>query len=106
VGAADDVEAFIGTLPGRFRSERADGLDATFALDIEGAGSWHAIVADGRCTIVAGPHPAPNVRITCSAANWLALIAGDLDPQFAFMTRRLRVEGDMSLAVRFRSLFL
>jgi len=106
VSDADEVEAFFDALPSRFRPEAAAGLTATFAVDIDGAGSWYATVDDGALTIVKGTHPSPNVRISCSAKNWLRLIAGDLDPQFAFMTRKLKVAGDMGLAMRFRALFL
>jgi putative sterol carrier protein len=106
VSDADEVEAFFKALPSRFRPEAAAGLHATFAMDIDGAGSWHATVDDGALTLERGTHPSPDVRVSSSAKIWCRLVAGELDPQFAFMTRRLKVAGDMGLAMRFRSLFL
>ena len=106
VAPADEVRAFFDDLAARFRADRAVGLDATFAFAIEDAGEWHAVVADDACAIHEGPHPSPDVTIACGAADWVQLVEGRLDPQFAFMTGRLRVDGDMGLAMRFRSLFL
>jgi putative sterol carrier protein len=106
VAAADEVRAFFDGLAARFHADRAAGLDATFAFVIEGAGAWHAVVAEDACAIHEGGQPSADVTITCSAADWAQLVDGRLDPQFAFMTGRLQVEGDMSLAMRFRSLFL
>jgi putative sterol carrier protein len=106
VAAADEVRAFFDGLAARFRADRAAGLDATFAFVLDGAGEWYAVVANDTCDIHEGGHASPDVTIACSAADWAELVEGRLDPQFAFMTGRLRVEGDMSLAMRFRSLFL
>ena len=103
---ADEVRAFFDGLAARFRADRAAGLEATYAFVVEGAGEWHAVVAGDTCAIAEGAHPSPDVTISCSAADWVQIVEGRLDPQFAFMTGRLRVDGDMSLAMRFRSLFL
>ena len=51
-------------------------------------------------------HPDPTLVVIASAENWLKVVAGSLDPQLAFVTGRLKVRGDMGLAMRLRALFL
>ena len=106
VGAGEDVRAFFDRLSGRVGARPADEPAATYAFAIDGAGDWHAVLGPGAGTLVAGAHPSPDVLVACSAEDWLALVAGELDPQLAFRTGRLLVRGDMGLAMRVRSLFL
>ena len=63
-------------------------------------------IGDGRCAVGDGPHSDPTLVVMASAENWMKVVDGKLDPQFAFMTGRLRVRGDMGLALRLRALFL
>jgi putative sterol carrier protein len=106
VAAGDEVRAFFDRLPARVRERRGEGGAATFGFSIVGAGEWHAVLDEEGCTVRPGPHPSADVRVACAAEDWLALAAGDLDPQLAYRTGRLAVEGDMGLAMRVRSLFL
>jgi len=43
--------------------------------------------------------------ISVSKDDFLALAAGDLDPMMAFMSGKLKVAGDMSVAMGLQSLF-
>jgi putative sterol carrier protein len=106
VSAGDEVRAFFAGLPERVPAGRLDGLTATYAFAIEGAGTWYAIVGEAGCAVQAGSGPSPDVSIACTAADWLSIAAGELDPQLAYRTGRLQVQGEMGLAMRVRSLFL
>ena len=53
-----------------------------------------------------GRIPTRRSSFLASAENWLKVVAGTLDPQLAFLTGRLKVRGDMGLAMRLRALFL
>lgn len=104
----ESVDAFFERLPSAFRPEAAGGLAATFGFDLEGegGGQWHVSVGEGRCAVEPGPATAPQVVVRSAAADWLAIVNGRLDPGTAFMTGRLRVKGDMGLALRLKDLFL
>jgi putative sterol carrier protein len=106
VGAGDEVRAFFDRLPARVADRRGEGGTAIFAFAIQGAGDWHAVLTEEGCAVQPGPHPSADVRIACAAEDWLSMAAGDLDPQLAYRTGRLTVDGDMGLAMRVRSLFL
>lgn len=99
---------FFAALPGRFDPAAAAGVAAIiqFELTGEGGGTWHVTIADGACEVAEGPHDDPTLVVLASAENWLKVVAGSLDPQLAFLTGRLKVRGDMGLAMRLRALFL
>ena len=101
------AQEFFDGLPAQFRADRAAGLDAAFqfVLTGHGGGTWHVVVRDGACAVEVGEHPAPTIAITASAESWLKIVAGTMDPQTAFMMGRLKLKGDIGLAMRMRSLF-
>jgi putative sterol carrier protein len=104
---AGTVQEFFDGLGSRFRSEKAAGLTAVYQFVVtgDGGGEWHADIADGACTVAPGPAETPDITITCAATDWLEIASGRLDSQLAFMTGKLKVKGDMGLAMRLRSLF-
>jgi len=99
---------FFSTLPSRFDPAAAAGVSSViqFELSGDGGGIWNVVIADGRCAVAEGPHSDPTLVVMASADNWMKVVAGNLDPQFAFVTGRLKVRGDMGLALRLRALFL
>ena len=99
---------FFAALPSRFDPSAAAGVSAViqFELSGDGGGTWHSVIADGRCSVGDGAHSDPTLVVMASAENWMRVVQGQLDPQFAFVTGRLKVRGDMGLALRLRALFL
>ena len=97
----------VAALTGRFHADRAVGLSAVFQFVVTGddGGTWHAAIANGACTVSAGDHASPGVTISASAVTWARIVAGTTDPQTAFLMGKVRVKGDMGLAMRLRSLF-
>ncbi|MDR7503150.1 MAG: SCP2 sterol-binding domain-containing protein [Armatimonadota bacterium] len=101
------VQETFEAMASRFRPERAQGVRAVVQYHItgEGGGSYYAEIADGSCTIHQGSAPSPTTTITISAPDWLDLVAGKLQGQLAFMQGRLKVTGDMGLAMRLAGMF-
>ena len=75
------------------------GFDRSVKFD---TGADGVIVIDGG-TISTVDAPA-DCTIKLSLANFQDLIAGDLSPTTAFMTGKIKVEGDMSVAMALQSL--
>lgn len=99
-------EAF-DMMAGRFNPEASKGLDAVYQFDLSGAGGgkWNAVIKDQHCQVNEGSHPSPSITISMSAHDYLELLGGRLNAVGAFMTGKLRVAGDMSLAMRLQSMF-
>lgn len=98
----------FASLPNRFRSERAGDLRAVYVFELEGegGGSWTVRVADGALTVEDAPAADADVTVRAKADDWLAIVEGRMDPQLAYLTKRLRVTGNLQLALRLREVVL
>ena len=99
-------ETFDG-MPSKFRPDKAAGVNATIQYDITGdqGGTWHAVIKDGACTVNSGPAASPNLTLTMSSQDWLDMIGGKLAGQMAFMSGKLKLKGDMGLAMKVGGMF-
>lgn len=94
-------------MPSRFNKDAARGLNAVFQFDLsgDGGGKWQVAIDNDQCKVSEGAHPSPNITISMTAQDYLDMLAGKLNGQMAFMTGKLRIAGDMGLALRLQSLF-
>ncbi len=91
---SDVVEAAVAALSEKL----SGGFDGTAKFVIEGEG---AIVVDG-AGVHAGDDDA-DVTLTADTDTFQAILSGDLDPAGAFMSGRLKIDGDMGAAMRLGS---
>lgn len=100
------ADAFEG-MSEKFNADAAAGLNAVFqyCLEGDGGGEWNCTIADGALTVSPGTHDSPSVTLTMAAADFLDLVNGKLNGQMAFMSGKLKIAGDMSLAMKLGSIF-
>jgi putative sterol carrier protein len=101
--AATAKEFFEG-LESKINPEKIKGINATYQWDITDAGKWYATLSDDGATVTEGESDDPNITITVSEENWMAIVGGTLAPQMAFLTGKIKIKGDMSLAMKLQSL--
>jgi len=101
------VKETFELMPGRFRPEKAAGVSAVIQYEItgEGGGTWHASIKDGACAVKEGAASSPSLTLTMSAQDWLDLLGGKLSGQMAFMSGKLKLKGDMGLAMKIAGMF-
>jgi putative sterol carrier protein len=101
------VKETFDAMPGKFRPEKAQGVNAVIQYEIAGdqGGTWHAVIKDGTCSVENGASTTPSLTINMSAPDWLEMIAGKLSGQMAFMSGKLKLKGDMGLAMKIGSMF-
>ncbi|MBM4235046.1 MAG: SCP2 sterol-binding domain-containing protein [Firmicutes bacterium] len=82
------------------------GVSAVYQFELSGddGGVFHAAVDDGKATVVEAAHDSPNITITMTAEDFAAMLEGKLNATSAFMAGKLKVKGDMSLAMKLQSL--
>ena len=98
----ESAEQFFSQL-GSNSDSRATNLTASYRFDIEGTGSWRVDVDDGAVTVSTSQDPADCV-IATDEGTFLGVVNGEQNPMGAFMTGKIRVEGDMGLALGLRDL--
>lgn len=101
------VKEVFEAMPSNFNPDAAQGMDAVIQYDLsgEGAAQYHAKIKDGTCTISEGTHESPTMTLKMAAPDFIDMIQGKLDGMSAFMSGKLRIEGDMGIAMKMQNLF-
>ena len=105
--AAQSCAELLLMMPQRFNALESNGLEAIYQFEISGEENFTAClkISGGQCTYHEGPADSPGVIIKTPASVWLAISKGELDGQQAFMNGKYKVEGDLSLLLKLKSLF-
>ena len=99
----ESAQQFFDDLQANADATRASDLTASYRFDIEGAGTWRVEVRAGVVTVDQSQEPA-DCMIATDEQTFLGVVQNQLSPIGAFMTGKIRVEGDMGLALRLRDL--
>jgi len=104
---ATSVAEIFQLMPNRFNAQAAQGVNATYQFDLTGdnGGTYHVKIANGACQVEKGPAASANITITMAAQDYIDMINGKLNPQMAFMGGKLKIKGDMSLALKMQQIF-
>ncbi len=104
---ATSVADVFKAMPERFNAAAAAGVNAVYQFDLTGddGGTYHVKVAEQACEVNEGGTDSPNITITMAASDYLDMVNGKLNPQMAFMGGKLKIKGDMSLALKMQQLF-
>ena len=91
-------------LPGRFKPDKAKGIDTVVQLDIKGpqGGSWTVTIKDQMMQVKDGTTPSPKLTVEMAEADFLDLVNGKLKGTTAFFTGKLKLKGDIAMALKLR----
>ena len=95
-------------MAGRFQPDRAGNQSAVIGWDITSPDATHSYqlkVADGTCTVASGNAEPARVTLGMALPDFLRFLTGQMDGMQAFMTGKLKIEGDMMFAQQFQTLF-
>ena len=84
------------------------GMNAVIQFDLSGdnGGLYWVKIADGKVESGAGSTENPNMTLRSTADDWSQVITGKLNPMQAFMSGKIKIQGDMGLALKLQPLFL
>jgi putative sterol carrier protein len=101
------VQEFFDALPSRFSPAASEGVSAVYQFDLSGeqGGQFQLHVADQSCRVVPGVHPSPSVTLSMAGEDCLAVLEGRLNGLSAYLSGRLRMDGDIGLAMRLAAFF-
>ncbi|MCB0154816.1 MAG: SCP2 sterol-binding domain-containing protein [Anaerolineae bacterium] len=102
-----DVRKIFKHLPDVFVPEKANGVHATIqiALSGEGASDWIVKIAGGKLEVEEGQADSPAMTLQMAARDYVALTRGEVNPIALFTTGRVKLQGDMGLALKFQQMF-
>ena len=103
---ADSPTEFFNGLAEHIDKDKIQGMNAIYQWDISGdnGGKWHAKISDGNVEVSEGDAEDPNLTITVSDESWMDIVNGSLNAQTAFMNGKLKIQGDVSLAMKLQNL--
>jgi putative sterol carrier protein len=104
---ATTVKEFFETLPSQLDAAAASRVSAVYQFDLSGpeGGKYVLSIQNGACTVRSGDHPSPDVTLTLSGEDCMGILAGRLEGMSVAMSGRLKVSGDLTLAIQLKSLF-
>jgi len=107
MATAQEVEAIFPAMASRLIPEKAEGVNAIIQFNLSGdnGGLYWLRIADGKCESGTGQAENPKLTLKASADDYFAIISGSLNPTQAVFTGKLKIEGDMSLAMKLTSMF-
>jgi putative sterol carrier protein len=94
-------------MPGAFIPEKAQGVDAVIQFKFTGneAGEWNATIKDGKVDVARGTHPTPKMTLTADSSDYVKIFTGELDGMKAFMEGKIKLAGDLNLAMKLMQMF-
>lgn len=103
----DDIKEIFEKMPEAFMPEQAAGLTKTIVIDLsgEGGGQWTLRIADGKISVEEKEAGSPDLTLGMPASDYVALVNGQANPINLFMAGKIRVEGDVTLAMKFQEMF-
>ena len=94
-------------MPNRFDAEAAGDWEAKVQYKIEGdgGGNWIVEVTGGACTVSAGEADDASATVETDAETWVGIAEGTVEPTTAFMTGKIRIQGNMADVMKSQSVF-
>jgi putative sterol carrier protein len=101
------IKEFFQLLPGRLDSDAAEELDAVYQFDLSGAqgGQYILTIREGSCQVAEGQHADPHVVLSMAGEDCLKILKGQLSGPAVAMSGRLKISGDIGLAMQLKALF-
>ena len=76
-----------------------------FGFRIDDTQNFSLVVKNNTCELLEGENPDAQVTLVTDGETMEGIVSGDTDGMQAFMSGKLRTEGDMMLAMKLSDLF-
>jgi putative sterol carrier protein len=101
-------DVFEKHIPAKFQAKPdvIQKINAIYQFNITGpgGGSWSVDCTQPGGRIEAGSAPSPKCTVAAVDQDFLAIVNGKLNAQMAFMSGKLRIQGDMGLALKLQQI--
>jgi putative sterol carrier protein len=101
-------DVFEKHIPAKFQAKPdvVQKINAVYQFNISGpgGGSWSVDCTQPGGKIVAGAAPSPKCTVAATDQDFLSIVNGKLNAQMAFMSGKLKIQGDMALALKLQQI--
>jgi putative sterol carrier protein len=101
------IEELFEMLPDAFLPEKAGDLDTVIQFELTGeeSGSWAVIIKDGAASVEKGKREDAAMVLSADSQDYKDIVTGRLAPMKAFMAGKVKLEGNLNMAMKFAELF-
>jgi len=100
-GSANGMDGLVSIIQGQ--ASKADALGNTLKFDFGGESLF--IDGTGNSNQVSASDGDADCTVQLTMDDFQALVNGDLNPMSAFMSGKLKIDGDMGVAMKLQNLF-
>jgi putative sterol carrier protein len=101
------IQELMNRMPKAFKPESATGVNAIVQYHLTGdeGGDWIIDIHDGTIDVQPGTTPSPKVTLSADAQDYKDVIIGKSNAMQAFMQGKLKLSGDLGLAMKLPNMF-
>ena len=101
------IQDWLNEVPAHFMPYQAAGMDAVVQLNLTGeqGGDWYITIQNQQVHVNKGVAPNPRLSLKADAEDILKILTGKMDGMRAFMQGKLKVTGDMGMAMKLIKMF-
>ena len=100
-------EIFETRIPNGIKEDpsKAKSINAIYQFNVSGdeGGNWFVDLKSDPAEVKEGTNDAAQCTITVGDSDLVDIVTGKLNPQMAFMSGKIKIAGDMSLAMKLGS---
>nr|WP_290665209.1 SCP2 sterol-binding domain-containing protein [Ardenticatena sp.] len=101
------IKEIFESMPQYVNKEKIQGVNKVVQFHITGdeAGDYVVRVQDGELTVEEGTADNADVKVTVDSETWKGILSGNVNGAVAFMTGKLKAEGDLQTLMASQSWF-
>lgn len=102
MATSEEIAGIFTTMISRFDPSKAEGVNATIQFDLSGdnGGTYWLRIADGKAETGVGQSENPRMTLKANADDFASVLNGSINPMQAFMTGKVKIQGDTNLAMK------
>ena len=95
------IEELMNRMPKAFLPDKAGDVEAVIQYHLTGeeAEDWVVRIGDGKCEVEQGTTEDATMTLRADSQDYKDIILGKLDPMTAFMQQKVKLTGNLNMAL-------